>query len=139
MSRVDAILIRGLRRRQAGTKVAATLFATAVSAIAFFALSFPASAAAQRCGRVNIPTRHTTAKVRVVHGAATCSSARKLIKAAYHAVDTRQADGYGNTYGYFWRVSGWRCYFGLGRSEALCQRRGNQVDGSTRTDDGWGF
>ena len=69
-------------------------------------LVLPATASAQHCGRVHIRTRGVTARVRVVHGHVSCRSARMLIAAAYHAADTRKPNGYGNTYGRFWRVSG---------------------------------
>jgi hypothetical protein len=102
-------------------------------------LAFPACASAQHCGRVYVQTRGASAKVRVVRGPISCKRARSLIKAAYHAEDTRHSDGYNKTFGMFWRVQGWRCYTGLAWSQAFCFRDQREADGSTRRDDGWSF
>jgi hypothetical protein len=107
--------------------------------VAFASVVLPASASAQRCGHVHIATRHLNAKVRIVHGPLKCAFARKLISAAYHAVDTRKSDGYNNTYGVFWRVKGWRCFTGLAQSQLFCGQRHKETDGSLRSDDGWSF
>jgi hypothetical protein len=113
-----------------------------------FCLALPAAASAsKRCGRVSLPTRETKAKVRVVRGRVPCyglHGARRLIRDAYTAIDSRHWDGRfhaGSLAGsIYWRVHRrWRCSIGLGASEVFCFRRGKQVDGSVRHDDDWYF
>jgi hypothetical protein len=103
------------------------------------AAAMPASAAARRCGRVEIPTRELGAKVHVVHGTTSCRAARRQIAAAFGAEDTRHWDGYANPDGVFWHVRGWRCFIGLADTQTFCFRGHKRVDGSVRTDDGWTF
>jgi hypothetical protein len=103
--------------------------------VAALGLASPASAVARHCGRVYVPTRG----VRVVHGPVSCRRARSLIKATYHAEDSRHWGGHGSELGIYWRVQRWRCYTGLGWSESFCFRGGREVDGSTRRNDGWHF
>src|SRR5207302_6679900 len=97
-----------------------------------------AASASKRCGRTWIDTRQVKAKVLVVKGSALCHNARKLIKTAFTAEDTRAWDGYGS-WGVYWIVKRYHCSIGLGASETFCRRHGRQIDGSTRTDDGWRF
>jgi hypothetical protein len=98
-----------------------------------------ASAAGRRCGRVEIPTRGLSAKVKVIAGLEWCRAARGQIAAAFRAEDTRHWVGYANPDGVFWRVRGWRCFIGLAGSQTFCRRGHSRVDGSTRSDDGWTF
>jgi hypothetical protein len=115
-----------------GPMVAKVLVALAVG------LALPGTAGAKRCGHVAVGSG-LKAKVRVVYGDVRCGKARVVIKSAYHAEASRSADGSDSTYGYYWRVRGFRCYTGLAGSETFCHRGRKQVDGSTRTDDGWYF
>jgi hypothetical protein len=92
----------------------------------------------KRCGTTPVPTRGVNAKTLIAVGRLPCTSARDLISAAYSAEDTRPADGDGNR-GIFWSVNYWRCSIGLGGSQTFCFQNGKEVDGSTRTDDGWFF
>jgi hypothetical protein len=86
-----------------------------------------------------VPARGLKAKVRLVHGPLTCHRARRQIAAAFTAEVVRHNDGFNPTNGVFWRVDGWRCFIGLADTQTFCVRRGREVDGSFRTDDGWTF
>jgi hypothetical protein len=119
------------RLRVVASRAVAVIFVLAV-------LATPAEAA-HRCGRIYVPTDHANAKVRVVKGPETCEPARRLIRDAFTAFATRQPDGVGQEYGLEWNVDAWRCFHGLGGTEASCFRRSKRIDGSVRTDDGWSF
>ena len=123
------------------TRLGSALVAAATTLCAVVLLVGPAAASAStRCGRVWIKSRGAKAKVLVGTGTSvSCHHARKLIKRAYHAEDTRPWDGYDEYNGGYWIVKGWRCSTGLGGSQTYCKRDGDRVDGSTRTDDGWNF
>lgn len=124
-----------VRIRRIRTRPLITSLCIAVTALA----AAPASALAQRCGRVYVPSREAKAKVRVVNGPDSCAAAKRLIAAAFKAEATRHWNGtdmYGSV---IWRVSGRSCGIGLAGSETLCARGRRRVDGSFRTDDAWDF
>jgi hypothetical protein len=126
----------------------ATKLAVVIAVTLAVCLAVPAGASAsKRCGRVFLPSREIKAKVRVVRGRVACygpHGARRLIRDAYTAIDSRHWDGRfrsGSLTGLiYWRVHRrWRCGIGLGATEVFCFRRGKQVDGSVRRDDDWYF
>jgi hypothetical protein len=110
-----------------------------LAAAALLLWSAATAGAAQRCGRVLIPSHGADAKVRVVHGRVSCESARHLVAAAFKAEATRHWNGYDQLSGIYWSVEGWRCYIALADSQTLCHKEGREVDGSLRHDDGWSF
>jgi hypothetical protein len=93
---------------------------------------------AKRCGRARL-VDGGSAKVMVLRGHVTCAGAGRLIRAVFWASATRDWDGKDSNGSIYWRVRGWRCTPGLGSSQFFCSRGHKEVDGSTRTDDGWSF
>jgi ATP dependent DNA ligase domain len=137
----------GVRRTNEVLKRATMLLGViAVTLGACLALPTGASAS-KRCGRVFVPSRETKAKVRVVRGRVACygaHGARRLVRDAYTAIDSRHWDGRFHS-GFlagaiYWRIHRrWRCSIGLGASQVFCVRPGKEVDGSVRHDDDWYF
>ena len=108
-------------------KRATKLLGVIAVSLAFCLVLPTAASASKRCGRVFLPSRETKAKVRVVRGKVACygvHGARRLIRDAYTAIDSRHWDGRfrsgGLTGGIYWRVHRrWRCGIGLGSSEVF--------------------
>lgn len=107
-------------------------------ALALAAAALPALAASH-CGRVLVPAYHTSAKVRIVAGKASCAQARTLIRDAFTSFVGRRRSGSNPAYGGYWNVSGWRCLKLRGGSQAMCAQKRQRIDGSFRSDDGWSF
>ncbi len=97
------------------------------------------ASASTRCGRTYTSSRRVMAKVLIRSGGGTCDGAKALIRRAYKAEDTRHWDGFDRYRGIFYWVLGWKCSTGLASSEVFCSKGNRQIDGSTRSDDGWGF
>jgi hypothetical protein len=106
--------------------------------LALAAAASPAPAASH-CGRVLVPAYHTSAKVRIVSGKASCAQARALIRDAFTAFVGRRRSGNNPAYGGYWNVSGWRCLKVRGGSQAMCMQKRRKIDGSLRSDDDWSF
>ena len=111
----------------------------ALTVVLALALAPSPALASTRCGRVSVQGYHGRAKVRVVQGRASCSTARTLIRAAFRAFITRRSNSTSPTWGLVWNVRGWSCSHGLGGSQAFCRRGHRRIDGSFRHDDGWSF
>jgi hypothetical protein len=106
---------------------------------AFGLLAAPALARPKRCGRILVIQIELKAKVDVHRGPVSCEAAKRLIYDAFSDEGTPALGLPAADQSVVWRVDGWRCEIGLGASETFCGRGRRQVDGSTRTDDGWDF
>jgi hypothetical protein len=70
-------------------------------------------------------------------GGVTCGQARRIAREYFHRTDWDGKDSRGYIY---YTVGRYRCYPGLGGSQATCSRAGGRkVLASARTGDGWPY
>lgn len=116
-------------------KSIAALVACALAAVLLFGLSpsaEEASAKAKACGKVKLATG---GKARVAAVKTNCRRARQVAIGYYERRATGSGwDGIGPG-GIFYRVRGYRCFTGLGGTQALCRAGRQQILASARPQD----
>lgn len=102
--------------------------------LGFLAAPGGASASAKPCGKVKAATG---GKARVAAYKTTCQKARKVAVGYYErqATDPMNWDGKHPTLGIYYRVRGYRCFTGLGGSQAFCMAGNRRILASTRNGD----
>jgi hypothetical protein len=96
-------------------------------------LSTPVASASKPCGKVKVATG---GKAKVAAARTNCRTARQVAIGYYarQAQDPWNWDGKGSL-GIFFKVRGYRCYTGLGGSQAFCFAGKRRVFASTRSGD----
>jgi hypothetical protein len=123
------------RYRALSAKRTSLALAALAGAVLIGASSGPDIAlAAKPCGKVKAATG---GKARVAAYKTNCQKARKVAVGYYkrRAADPMDWDGMNPKLGIFYRVGGYKCFTGLGGSQAFCMVGKRRVLASTRPED----
>jgi len=112
-----------------------TLNVLAVAGLLLVGLSLPpehAVAGDEACGKV---TAAVGGKAKVAAVKTNCRKARRVAIGYYKRIKAGDEDGRNPSLGIFYRVGGYKCFTGLGGSQAFCMAGKRRVFASTRPDD----